>query len=59
MTGYGLTFAKLGRAGTGGMKVRDGVKLQFLLNLGPSSKKHVPSGPDMTIKFSFAVAGVG
>lgn len=40
------------------MGVRHGAELQFLLNPGPS-KEHVPRDTDMTVKFSFAVAGVG
>lgn len=57
VTGYALIFAKLGKIGTG-MTTRGGVELQFLLN-PVSSKEHVPSGTDMTMKLSSAVAGVG
>lgn len=52
-----LTFAKLGRVRTG-MTTQGGVELQFLLN-PETSKEHVPSGTEMTVKLSSAVAGVG
>lgn len=57
VTEYALTFANLGKIGTG-MTTRGGVELQFLLN-PVSSKEHVPSGTDMTVKLSSAVVGVG